>query len=185
MLTNQIHSYNQFNNSLENITLQIAKNQRLEVSNTNQLINNLYVRSENNKGYSEKDISKENELLVEDIKQKINTFAMVLSQIKLFNTEFKLALSVLDIFEYIFNDKKLLMEYHTYLSDLTEVFFKVFDFKAQYKNEIYNIESLKNNYMGLLNNFRSKEEYFYLHICSESESYDEEFLDKISNLLVG
>lgn len=64
-------------------------------------------------------ISKENELLMKDIKQNINTFTMLLSQIKLFDQEFKLALSVSDIFEYI-DDKKLLIEHYNYLTDLTD-----------------------------------------------------------------
>ena len=91
-------------------------------------------------------------------------------------------MSVSDIFEYI-NDK-LLIEHYDYLTDLTEVFFKVFDFKVKYKNEIFIVESLYTKYLELINDFRNKEEYFYINMCSESDSYDEEFFDSISNLLV-
>lgn len=42
---------------------------------------------------------------------------------------------------------------------------------------------IRNEYQNLSVNFRKYEEYFYTHIYQPSESYDEEFLDEMSNLL--
>lgn len=172
--------------TLENTVLTIAKSYASNILNQNEKIFKHYDFQKLTvvKSRSNFNLNKEMEILLNEIKFKLDYFANILYSVKLFDKEFKLILSLLNMFEYILDDKFLLKNNMDFLVNLIEVYFDLFEFKLEYKNNICNDSYLKCQYENLINNFRNLEEFFYVNIYSESESYNEEFLDKMSNILV-
>lgn len=126
---------------------------------------------------------------INDFKQKLKihldnvySYIDILYQIKFFNEEFHKGCSIKNIANYLLEDNQSFLKYSQFLLDLIEAFILLCKYKAMNISKFTDLK-IRNEYQNLSVNFRKYEEYFYTHIYQPSESYDEEFLDEMSNLL--
>ena len=126
---------------------------------------------------------------IDDFKQDLKThldniysFLDILYQIKFFNDEFHKGRSIKNIADYILKDNQSIIKYSKFLLELIDAFIVLCKYKAINISKFTDFK-IRNEYQNLSVNFRKYEEYFYTHIYQPSESYNEEFLDDMSNLL--
>ena len=136
------------------------------------------------------DFNLENQKLLSDFKQELEihldkfyTLLDILCQIKFFNEEFHKGQSIKNIANYILKDNQIFVDNVSFLLDLIDKFIMLCNYKSVNISNFTDSE-VKKEYNKLSVDFRKYERYFYSHIYQPSENYDEEFLDKMSNLLV-
>ncbi|RAP43822.1 MAG: hypothetical protein BZ136_09320 [Methanosphaera sp. rholeuAM74] len=177
-------NYNKVELSLENNSLKVAKLLEKEflIQNDNFFKNTENNNHKQNRNYEEYYANHKTQ--INEIKNKLVTFSIILHQIQLFETEFQKIMSLINIFNYITSDKKLFFANSDFLSEIIWSFIEIFDFKIKYKYSISEQKRLNDEYNKLLITFRKKEQYFYLNVYTPSPLYNEKFLEKMSNTLV-